>query len=71
MAFTQTDIDALKRAIATGARSVVYQSGDERREVTYKTTAEMVRVLSMMESEVSGASAAPLRVTYARFERDI
>lgn len=70
MAFSQGDIDALKKAIATGAKSVLYQSGDERREVQYKSLAEMRTALSMMEAEVAG-SARPLRTTFVRFERDI
>lgn len=71
MPFTSADIDKLKRAIATGARSVVYQSGDERREVSYKSLAEMRAALAMMEAEVSGSASRPLRTTYVAFERGI
>ncbi|WP_127076156.1 phage head-tail joining protein [Rhodomicrobium lacus] len=56
MAFTQADIDALKRAIATGARKVRYESGGEVREVTYRSLDEMERSLAAMEREISGAS---------------
>ena len=69
MAFTQSDVDALKKAIATGARAVVYQSGEERSEVQYKSLAEMRTALAMIEAEATPA-AKPLRATFVRFERD-
>jgi microcompartment protein CcmL/EutN len=53
MAYTQADIDALKSAIATGARDV--QRGDER--VSYRSLADMKEALRMMENEVSGATS--------------
>jgi len=56
MAFTQADIDALKRAMATGSRKVRYESGGEVREVTYRSLDEMISVLAMMEREIGGAS---------------
>lgn len=54
MSYTQAEIDALKTAIAKGVRSV--QKGDE--VVTYRSIAEMERVLRMMEAEVSGAGSS-------------
>lgn len=56
MAFTQADIDALKRAIATGTRKVRYESGGEVREVTYRSLDEMTSVLAMMEREIGGTA---------------
>lgn len=58
MAFTQTDIDTLKRAIATGARRVRYESAGEIREVMYRSHEEMMSVLAMMEREVNSGSKA-------------
>ncbi|RCK32495.1 hypothetical protein TH9_12240 [Thalassospira xiamenensis] len=52
MAFTQSDIDRLKRAIATGTKSCEI----EGQTVTYRSLAEMRDILSMMERDVSGPS---------------
>lgn len=50
MAWSQTDIDSLKAAIATGALKVRYADGSE---VTYRSLAEMRTTLSMMQADVS------------------
>lgn len=63
MAWTQTDIDKLKAAIALGAKRVRYVSG----EVEYHSLAEMRSLLADMEREVSPNSQVNRRV--ARFER--
>jgi hypothetical protein len=57
MAYTQTDVDKLKAAIATGAREVWY--GDKR--VAYRSLTEMKEVLSTMEAEVSGKKVSRRR----------
>lgn len=49
MAFSQSEIDILKRAMATGARVVKYAD----KTVEYRDLAEMERVLSRMEAEVN------------------
>jgi hypothetical protein len=54
MAATQSDIDALKEAIRTGAKKVRYESGGEVREVTYRTLEEMRSILADMEAEFAG-----------------
>lgn len=70
MAFTQADIDALKAAIGTGARKVVYRSSGEEREVIYRSQADMERALAMMVAEVTpSAAAATSRVSVARHNR--
>ncbi|WP_315729094.1 MULTISPECIES: phage head-tail joining protein [unclassified Bradyrhizobium] len=69
MAYTQDDIDALKAAIATGARRVKFGSGPDSREVEYRSRAEMIATLDDMVKEVS-PSAAPPRVSYVRHCRD-
>jgi hypothetical protein len=66
--YTHTDIDALKRAIATGARKVRYESNGEVREVTYRDQAEMERTLLLMETELSPAQV-PARSSVARHNR--
>lgn len=67
MAFTLDDYTALKAAIATGARKVVYRSSGEEREVTYRDQDEMERSLRMMEDELFPSSKT--RVTLARHNR--
>lgn len=63
MAFTQTQIDALKAAIASGVLTV--RHGET--STTYRSLAEMKAVLAMMETEVS-PTAKPRR-TAAQFSR--
>ena len=67
LAFSQDDIDALKAAISTGARKVVYRSSGEEREVTYRDQSEMERALQMMEDALN--PTAKTRVTVARHNR--
>jgi hypothetical protein len=69
MAYTQDDIDALKAALASGARRVKFGSGPDSREVEYFTRAEMMAQLEDMTKEVSPATAVP-RVSYVRHSRD-
>jgi hypothetical protein len=52
MAWTQSDIDRLKKAIGSGVKQVM----EGGRMVTYNTVADMVRALAMMEAEVNGTS---------------
>lgn len=51
MAWTQADIDALKRAIADGrgARSITF--GDQ--SVTFNSPSEMLELLSVMQQDVN------------------
>jgi hypothetical protein len=69
MAYSQSDIDALKAAIATGATLVKFGAGADSREVRYRSLAEMQATLDMMESEVSPGLAAP-RTSYVAHSRD-
>ncbi len=63
--FTSDDVDALKRAIATGALRVRYPDGSE---VTYRSLAEMRETLRMMAADVSPASgSSPSRSSVASF----
>lgn len=65
MAWTQTDIDTLKAAIATGATLVRFGSGPDSREVRYRSLAEMRDILAQMEAEVNPATAQSLRTVGA------
>lgn len=60
MAYTQSDIDALKRAIATGAKRVRFGAGPDARETEFRSLDEMKRTLADMQAEVAG-TAAPSR----------
>lgn len=64
MAFTQADIDALKVALATGARRVRF--GD--RETEFRSLEEMRALLADMQREVAGLAAPPVfrRTDYRR-----
>ena len=55
MAYTQTQIDELRDAIATGALSVKH--GDKL--VTHRSLEEMIATLTRMEAELAGAAARP------------
>jgi len=69
MAWTQADIDALKKAIKTGARRVEFGSGETRRVVEYRSLVEMQLILADMEEEVAGPLAPP-RTAITQFDRD-
>jgi len=51
VAWTQSQVDALKTAIASGV--LIVRHGET--QTTYRSLDEMQRVLAMMESEVAGA----------------
>jgi hypothetical protein len=54
MAWTQTDIDTLKKAMASGV--LTFKHGETL--LTFRTMSEMERVLARMESEVKGSRGA-------------
>ncbi len=60
MAWTQTDIDALKAAIGRGVK-LVRQGHDI---VEYASMAEMRAALAMMEAEVAGVSRSAVTIIY-------
>jgi hypothetical protein len=59
MAFTQSDVDALKQAIATGALECTFGAGPDQRKVTYRNLTDMQRTLAMLQDEVAGAASRP------------
>lgn len=61
------DIAALKAAIRTGARKVVYGYGRDKREVEYRSLEDMQRVLSDLEDEATGRER--LRTTFVEHHR--
>lgn len=69
MAWTQADIDALKKALKSGARRVEFGSGETKRVVEYRSLAEIQQILADMEEEVAGPLAPP-RTAITQFDRD-
>ena len=69
MAWTQIDIDTLKAAIATGAKRVVFGSGETRREQEFRSLAEMKETLADMQAEVLGPQA-PSTTAFSQHSRD-
>jgi len=68
MAWTQTDLDRLKAAIAQGVRKVTYSDG---RAHEYHSLAEMLRLKAVVEAEVAGPAAAQEpRAAFVSFNRD-
>ena len=66
MAYTQTQIDALKSAVASGVLTVKH--GDTL--TTYRSLAEMRTALSMMEAEVNPSTQSRRR-TLVSFSRGL
>ena len=68
MAWTQSDVDALKAAIASGrgARSIAF--GDQ--SVTFHSVAEMIDLLRIMQDDVSAAASTPRR-RFATFDKGV
>jgi hypothetical protein len=58
MAWSQSDIDALKAAMAKGVKKVRYTSG----EVEYQSVADMITLLREMEREVNADGSGGRRV---------
>lgn len=67
MAFTQTQVDALKAAIASGTKTVAY--GDK--SITYHDLSSMLEALGIMEAELAAGSGTEStgRSTLASFSR--
>ncbi|RWH86436.1 MAG: hypothetical protein EOR77_21550 [Mesorhizobium sp.] len=60
MAWTQTDIDAIKKAMATGVLTVKH--GETLS--TFRSMSEMERVLARMEAEVKGSTSGAMFTEY-------
>lgn len=67
MAFSQADIDALKKAIGLGVVKVSYADG---RSHEYRSLGQMKEILRMMEADVAGAASAEPRVVTIVSGRD-
>jgi hypothetical protein len=61
MAFTSSDLDAIKAAIATGELSVRTSDG---RQVTYRDLSDLLQAKAAIEAEIASTSAS--RHSYPR-----
>jgi hypothetical protein len=65
MSYTKTQLDALKKALATGERRVSF--GDKT--VEYRSIAELQAAIRMVEAAIARSNGAPkrqIRVTTAK-----
>ena len=67
MAWTQTDIDNLKAAMARGIKSARING----EMIEYGSMKEMRQVLEMMTAEVAGASRSAITITYPTTTRGL
>ncbi len=68
MAFTQTDLDVIERAIATGELTVTFSDG---RSVTYRSITELIKARDTIKAALSVSSGGSgTHSTYATFRKD-
>lgn len=60
--WTQDDLASLKKAIATGAKSVQFGSGDNAHRTEFRSLAEMMAIKAEIEAEL-----APGRINTTSF----
>lgn len=62
----EADLTALRRARASGAREVEFQSGPNgtRRRVTYRSDAELASAIAYTEQRLAALTRQPVKVTY-------
>ena len=56
MAYTSDDLVTLERAVASGVMRVRYSDG---KEVTYRSTDELMRVIAAVKGQIAQAAGAP------------
>lgn len=67
MAFTTTQLDAIKAAIASGELTVEFMGPGGPMRVTYRSMAELIAAKNMIEAELGAAGTITLapRVSFA------
>lgn len=65
MAWTQTDVDALKSALKSGTRLVRYAD----KTIEYRSLQEMRELLRMMEADVADTAGTRVTRSYAKFSK--
>lgn len=68
MAYSQADLDALNKAIATGAKRVRFGSGESAHETEFRSLAEMLAIKAVIESELRPQRAGS--IGFAEHTRD-
>ncbi len=68
MAYTQADIDALRRNIAKGVKKLRLGNGEE---IEFDSYSEMRRRLADMEAEVAGTTKSGFAVGYVTAGRGL
>lgn len=69
MSYSQSDLDTLDAAIASGAREVEFGAGPDKRKVGFRSLDEMLRTRRLIAADVSPSSVSP-RVTFIQHSRD-
>lgn len=64
MAWSQSDLDAIKAAIANGAKRVKFQT----HEVEYMSLTEMLKARDLIQAELSGSSANSGGAIFAQYD---
>lgn len=67
MAFSQTDLDTINAAIASGTRSVTFSDG---RRHEYQTLDEMIRARALIQADLANTTPADQRLI-PRYQRAI
>ena len=65
MAWTESDIEVIERAIASGTLSVQYAD----RSVTYRSVTDLLKARNAMRAVINGSSAGTTSCTYASFSK--
>ncbi len=67
MSYTAEDLATLERAVASGVMRVRYSDG---KEVTYRSTDELLRAIGVVKGQLAQASGAPRTMSaFASFSR--
>jgi len=68
MAFTQTQLDAIESAIASGELRVMFNG----REIIYRSIDDLMKARNVVKAalEAAGAAVAVVRTSYASYGRD-
>lgn len=56
MAYTSADLAILERAVASGVMRVRYSDG---KEVTYRSTDELLRAIAVVKAQIAQAAGSP------------
>jgi hypothetical protein len=64
--WTKSDLDRLDAAIATGAKSVQFGSGDNAHRTEFRTLDEMLSIRRLIVAAVSGAASTTSYVLHIR-----